>query len=179
MTRTITSNTELQMLSYKTPACVTAFNWNCCSMFFAISQPRSKSCLMESIQRVTEINHHILNEPSAMERIYIFLFKDNTKTNTNTLTMKTYTISWVSVSWLNALVFFPLVIGVMLRTHQYTARFYGSRYHKIFLCEFKIFFVFQFIFYKWVFVAMSNIWIEPISVVHWVNKDFEDILLFH
>ena len=80
LTRTITSNTELQMLSYKTPACITAFNWNCCSMFFAISQPRSKSCLMESIQRVTEINHHILNEPSVMERIYIFLFKDNTET---------------------------------------------------------------------------------------------------
>ena len=102
LTRTSTSNYKLQMLSYKTPASVSAFNWNCCSMFFAISRPRSKSCLMESIQRVTEINHHILNEPSAMERIYIFLFKDNTKTNKNTLTMKTYTISWVSVSWLNA-----------------------------------------------------------------------------
>lgn len=39
---------------------------------------------MESIQRVTEINRHILNQPSMMERIYIFLFKDNTKTNTKT-----------------------------------------------------------------------------------------------
>ena len=84
---------------------------------------------------------------------------------------------WVFRDWMHLV--FPLVIGVMLRTHQYTARFYGSRYHKIFLCEFKIFFVFQFIFYKWVFVAMSNIWIEPISVVHWVNKYFADILLFH
>ena len=84
LTRTSTSNTELQTLSCKTPACVTAYNWNCRSMFFAIFPPRSKSCQMESIQRVTEINRHILNQPSMMERIYIFLFKDNTKTNTKT-----------------------------------------------------------------------------------------------
>ena len=43
---------------------------------------------------------------------------------------------------------------------------------KIFVCEFNISSVFQFIFFKWVYIAISNIWIEPISVVHWTNKDF-------
>ena len=38
--------------------------------------------------------------------------------------------------------------------------------------------VFQCIFFKWVYIAISNIWIEPISVVHWTNKDFGRYIAF-